>query len=252
MSTINWTYEELVLALDLYFKLPFNVVSSAHPDIIALSKELRSWVPEIIDERFRSSSSIALKLSSFLILDGHRLSKGNINMGWMDKGIFAYYKEKPHALDEEVQAIKEERAKTRNLKKYKIQEVFYPFQKDIGFDKELSAIKRFKKRNGGVIGRKKQLIMSKFGKLCCDVCSFDFKATYGRLGEFYMECHPKFPLSEIDLETEVTLNDLSMICSNCRNMLYLQDTLSVAGLREIIMKKGIKGSERTYSPDQYS
>jgi len=54
----KWKEEELILALNLYFKIPFSKIHYKHLDIIKLSK--------LID---RTSSAVALKLVNFAHLD---------------------------------------------------------------------------------------------------------------------------------------------------------------------------------------
>ena len=51
MARDNWTREQTIVALNLYCKIPFNRVSSNHPDIIRIAK--------IID---RSPNSVKMKI----------------------------------------------------------------------------------------------------------------------------------------------------------------------------------------------
>lgn len=81
----NWTREELILAFNLYCKLPFGKLHSRNPDIINLSN--------IID---RSASSVALKLANFSSLDPElkkRKIKGMSNHSKLDKEIFNEFNE---------------------------------------------------------------------------------------------------------------------------------------------------------------
>ena len=57
MNTI-WTTPELILALSLYYKIPFSKLNYKHPDIIKLSKIIN-----------RTPSAVALKLVNFARLD---------------------------------------------------------------------------------------------------------------------------------------------------------------------------------------
>lgn len=60
-----WTREELILALNLYLKLPFGKLHHGTPEIIHLAK--------ILD---RTSNSIAMRLSNFASVDPFHLGRG--------------------------------------------------------------------------------------------------------------------------------------------------------------------------------
>jgi len=58
MPINKWTREELILAFNLYFKIPFGKFDKRTPEIISLSKVLG-----------RTPSAVAMKLSNFARLD---------------------------------------------------------------------------------------------------------------------------------------------------------------------------------------
>ncbi len=68
----NWARDELILALDLYFKIDPAHNSRTHPDVIALSTLLNA-LPIHSDRdtnpTFRNPSSVYMKLCNFLSLD---------------------------------------------------------------------------------------------------------------------------------------------------------------------------------------
>ncbi|MGW2819437.1 HNH endonuclease [Streptomyces sp. NPDC001443] len=55
--------------------------------------------------------------------------------------------------------------------------------------------------------------------LRCEVCSFDFAATYGELGDGYIEVHHRLPL-HVSGMTETRLPDLALLCANCHRMCH--------------------------------
>jgi 5-methylcytosine-specific restriction protein A len=57
------------------------------------------------------------------------------------------------------------------------------------------------------------------GGLACEVCGFDFAATYGERGAGYIESHHVVPLHVTGSRT-VRLDDLALICSNCHRMIH--------------------------------
>jgi putative restriction endonuclease len=54
MARDNWTREQIIVALNLYCKIPFNKVSSSHPDILRISKIIG-----------RSANSVKMKIGNF-------------------------------------------------------------------------------------------------------------------------------------------------------------------------------------------
>ena len=65
MPRRNWTHDELLLAFNLYCKLPFGLYHRHNPDVIALSK--------IID---RTPSAVAMKLTNLASLDPVHQQRG--------------------------------------------------------------------------------------------------------------------------------------------------------------------------------
>ena len=71
-------------------------------------------------------------------------------------------------------------------------------------------------RDRTLVDRKKA---ARQGSLPCEVCGFDFAATYGRLGDEFIEAHHVVPLAEARAST-TKLADLALVCSNCHGMLH--------------------------------
>jgi hypothetical protein len=78
------------------------------------------------------------------------------------------------------------------------------------------------------------------GDLFCEACGFDFSQTYGSLGEDFMEIHHRQPFAEIeDDETDVSLDDLALVCANCHRMLHRHKPwLTIEQLRLRLQKRG--------------
>lgn len=65
MKRIYWTRAELVVALNLYFRLPFGQLHSHNPEIMHLAELLG-----------RTPSSIAMRLSNFAACDPFHINRG--------------------------------------------------------------------------------------------------------------------------------------------------------------------------------
>jgi 5-methylcytosine-specific restriction enzyme A len=63
---------------------------------------------------------------------------------------------------------------------------------------------------------------------------------YGtELGEGFIECHHRSPLSELDKPTKTTLDDLALVCSNCHSMLHRSGcNLTVEQLADVLARNG--------------
>lgn len=80
MNAKKWTYNETLLAFDLYCKTPFGKIHNRNPDIIQLSSLLE-----------RSPSSVAMKMVNFASLDPElkkRNIKGLSNSSKMDQRVW--------------------------------------------------------------------------------------------------------------------------------------------------------------------
>ncbi len=80
MSARNWTYDETLLAFELYCKTPFGKIHLRNPDVVELSSLLR-----------RTPSSVAMKMVNFASLDPElkkRNVKGLSNSSKMDRTVW--------------------------------------------------------------------------------------------------------------------------------------------------------------------
>nr|MDQ3013349.1 HNH endonuclease [Acidobacteriota bacterium] len=90
-----------------------------------------------------------------------------------------------------------------------------------------------RERNSRIIKAKKNQVLNETGRLDCEACSFDFEKKYGELGENFAEAHHRALLSAVETEIETTLDDLSILCSNCHRMIHKTEPMeSIAEFRE--------------------
>lgn len=81
----------------------------------------------------------------------------------------------------------------------------------------------------------------------CTVCSFDFKAMYGELGDGYIHVHHLRPLSEIGAAYELDpVRDLRPVCPNCHAMLHRRiPALDIEALQEILRQERMRVTQTT-------
>ena len=65
MARKNWTKEELILAFNLYLKLPFGKMHKGNPDVIHLSNLIE-----------RTPSAVAMRLTNFASIDPYHRARG--------------------------------------------------------------------------------------------------------------------------------------------------------------------------------
>jgi len=75
----TWVRDELILALDLYFRHRPLKISHDHPDVVALSELLKTLAVHLNppdQKSFRNPNSVYMKLCNFLPLDPSYKGKG--------------------------------------------------------------------------------------------------------------------------------------------------------------------------------
>ena len=111
MRNPNWTREELILAFNLYFKIPYGQFNNRNKEVIELAEILG-----------RTSGAVAYKLVNFVSLDPKHKElgrKGAVNVGKLDIEIFNEFRNSWEDLLFESEKILAEKQKTTIEAKYK-------------------------------------------------------------------------------------------------------------------------------------
>ncbi len=222
MKNPKWTRDEILLALDLYFKLEPGQIHARNPAIIELSQIL-NLLPihdQLKDKtNFRNPNGVSLKLSNFLAIDPDYSGKGMTAYSALDKKLFDEYVEKRSELKHISNQIKEAVGDHEIRSKLSGMEI----------ESESLAVKegavmyklhKYFERNQAIVRRKKKHFKDKNGRLFCEICGFDFELQYGLVGKDFIECHHKTPLSELNKESNTSLEDLVLVCANCHRMVH--------------------------------
>lgn len=91
-----------------------------------------------------------------------------------------------------------------------------------------------RERSRALVMQAKANFIAKHGHLFCEVCGFDFEATYGELGAKFIEAHHEEPLGQ-KAESSVThTSQLRMVCPNCHRMLHKSGIKSVVEVKLIL------------------
>jgi len=241
MRNPKWHRDEIILALDLYFRLKPGQIHAGNPDIIELSEVLNKL--PIHEERpdkvrFRNPNGVGLKLSNFLAIDPDYQGRGMESFSMLDKSVFQEFQNSKSELAKIASLI---RSTVNNvdlgLKLYKIGDEEDEDSFSVREGKVIYKLHKHIERNNKISQNKKSFYLYKYGRLDCEVCEFDFYIKYGQLGYGYMECHHRIPLHELTEYTETFIRDLALVCSNCHRMLHRSlNTLSVEELKDRLQK----------------
>lgn len=236
MGKPDWTRDELILALDLYFREPAARGSKTHPGVIELSSVLNRLPihsKSELEEDFRNPNGVGMKLSNFLRFDPSYTGAGLKCGSHLEEDVWNAFALDPVRLKETAAAIR------ATLKTGEIVS-----GEDIDIDETeapegrvMTRIHQVRERNVALIKKKKQDALRLTGKLACEVCEFDFYQTYGEHGQGFVECHHTKPISKLMPGEKTRISDLAIVCANCHRMLHRgREWLSVSELKSVLKK----------------
>ena len=237
MRNPPWTEDEVVLALDLYFRLDWKDMEAENEKVIEVSKLLNALPGQgrstVGDAKYRNPNGVSMKLQNFKAFDERYEGKGLDRGSKLDRKVFERYaadKVKLVAVASQLRSIIESAGELPDLSIIPDDEV--PFEVSEG--NVVYRLHRSRERSSEVSKKKKEAVLNEKGKLECEACGFDFQATYGDLGKDFCEVHHRVPLAELDAGTKTRLKDLAVVCANCHRMLHRMEEMSVAGLKVLL------------------
>ncbi|HHY68170.1 MAG TPA: HNH endonuclease [Alicyclobacillus sp.] len=252
-----WSRDELILALDLYFRHNPLHISENHKEVVALSnllKQLPIHGENIADpDKFRNPAGVYMKMCNFLRFDPSYSGKGLDAGSRMDQVVWNEFAKDLPRLREVAAAIRngvmtafqslaakpQTMSIAKAVKEATEGEEFYPEGKII------YRIHRSRERNPKIVQKKKEQALKLYGVLRCEVCDFVYAHKYGELGKGFIECHHRTPVSQMKPDQKTTLADLALVCANCHCMLHRGgEVLSVEVLRDIVSRETKKKTDR--------
>jgi 5-methylcytosine-specific restriction protein A len=228
-----WEADELVLALDVYLRVPEARRSKSHPEIAELSKTLRA-LPLPIDRpdpaKFRNVNGAFLKLQNFKALDPEYTAGGRVGMRrgatGREQALWDRFVDNQDELRELAAGIREGSA-AANL----------PTQRE---DDEEGVLEgrlvwrwhRQRERAPTKAAEKKARMRAALGELQCEVCELSEAQAKARFGAFsgdIFECHHTKPLYTLTGTTTTRVADLAVVCPTCHRALHrVEPPISVA------------------------
>lgn len=232
-----WTFEEHVLAAELLDRRGWRGGNSGSPDIVELSEVLRAAnFPQVepVTETFRSPNSVSLKLGNLVgarpdIPGGLRATAGEAR-------IVQQFLADPDVMRSLAQSLRlgagvaSLPAETR-VQPLDDEEILVATE---GGPAYVLTLRR--ERSRPLREKKIDQARSKGQPIACEVCGFDFEATYGIHGHNYIEVHHRTPL-HISGQVDSTLGDLALLCANCHRMIHRGGWMPVERLAAILAKQ---------------
>jgi 5-methylcytosine-specific restriction protein A len=230
-----WQRDELILALDLYFRYPPHSISKTHPEVIKLSEILNN-LPIHSNrpnkDKFRNPNGVYMKMCNFLRLDPTYKGKGLTSGGKLEEDIWLEFANDKIRLAKLAKLIINSTSivyEENNLQESLEQEEDFPE------GKILYRLHRVRERNKELVKKAKEKRRKEAGGFNCDICGFNFFKTYGDIGADYIECHHTKPLSELENGEKTNVKDLALVCANCHRMLHRKRPwLSIEQLKQLI------------------
>jgi 5-methylcytosine-specific restriction enzyme A len=233
----SWARDELILALDLYFRQRPLRIGHDHSEVVALSDFLKSLMihPDPPDAKsFRNPNSVYMKLCNFLPLDPSYKGKGLRRGGAEDLAVWKEFSSDPALLAETAAAIRSY-ASDRSLVTFSAID-----EDEFAEGRLLYRAHITRERSPALVKQVKRSALKRYGKVMCEVCGFNFQMKYGPLGENYIECHHVVPISQLAPAAKTRVKDIALLCSNCHRMIHRRRPwLGISELKSLLIDSGL-------------
>lgn len=205
----DWTRDETILALELFFQIG-GKVSSVEANTIALSNVLRSlpYHENVAQkETFRNPSGVAFKVQNLRQL---ATGKGLGNVSKMDREIWQEFGDKPQEVTRLAMLIR------AGIAASIIDPIIEP-EVEFYEGKLLTRLHYSRERNPKV---REALITSRSADgLRCDICAVDHANVPLELREAAFEAHHTTPLHAVG-EGKTKLKDVALLCATCHRLIH--------------------------------
>jgi len=238
MKNPPWERDELILALDLYFRHNPSHIGQTHPEVRALSRILNTLPihqhrPDAA--RFRNANGVHMKLCNFLRLDPTYSGRGLSRGGVLEEEVWREFANDRQRLSETAAAI---RARVSTRTNEEVTFVATDEEEEFPEGRILFRAHRSRERKRALVERAKRLALRNYGHLACQACGFDFEVTYGAPGQGFIECHHLLPVSHIRPGTRTRVTDIALLCSNCHRMVHRRRPwLSMEQLTSLVRRR---------------
>jgi len=210
----KWSREEIILALDLYFKLNGKIPDESDSRVGELSTFLRAMPrvkPTTLKDSFRNKTGIVFKLQNIRQL---ATGKGFGNVSQTDRDIWDQYGTNPSLVNLIATQIKERLQEVNALTTEEVADDDFEFSEGA----LLTRVHKLKERKPSV---RRFLISNRQAKggVQCDVCGFKGATKVPELLESQFEAHHIVPLA-FEGKRRTKLSDMALLCANCHRLIH--------------------------------
>ncbi len=234
MRNPDWVRDEIILAMDLYFRAGRKQLPNDHEDVLHLSRILNDLPihPRIArDENFRNPNGISMILGNFLGVDPLHEKPGLSRNNHLQAVVWRDFADAPETLRNVAVAI-QHIASCGDIGENET----IVSDEDMFIEGALLTRQHTHlEHNRSAVCKKIELTLAACGKLKCEVCDFNFFDLYGDLGNGFAEFHHTTPLLESAFMRTTQVSDIAIVCANCHRMLHrARPALTIDGLKGII------------------
>lgn len=208
----NWTRDETVLALDLYFDLKAHIPSEDDKRVQELSGLLRRFPHHALASRkesFRNPAGVAFKLQNIRQV---ATGKGLGNVSEMDRLVWEELGSDPMRTKQLANLIKAGISAAESLPE--------SFESEPEFPEGRLVTELHKRRERDPRIRQRLLAARRRkGPLSCDMCLTTPNSKHGDLEDAMFESHHVVPLSRSGARI-TKLEDVVLLCANCHRLLH--------------------------------
>lgn len=243
-----WSRDELILALALYMQHRPRLPSKGGAEVVELSEilnKLHRQLGNTATADLRNPAGCYMKLQNFRRFDPDYTSTGRkgLKAGNKEEGpVWDLYAGSPEHLAATAKAIRAaiEGAGEVPLAAPQSDNADEPEAEE---GRLLSRLHTFRERNRAIVQKRKDAA----AKLACEVCDFDFQASYGEHGRGFIECHHTRPLHTLRPSDRTRLSELALVCANCHRMLHARRPwLTIEELRELVQSTASPPSKNEF------
>lgn len=228
----DWTWDEHVLALELYLTLKGSRFSQQSAEVAELSELLNRLGKKrglVRTPKYRNANGVYKKLMNFRAVDPDDPAKGLKNGSKLESKVWDAYRSDELRLRADAKLIR-----------LAIEEPGI----DLGIEDEdegvaegdiIYRLHKFRERAPGLAAKKRREVLNATGALCCEVCDVDFNGTFAGRGVGALEVHHISPIALSKKGRKTKTRDLALVCANCHRMLHRGGLISIEQLRCLLV-----------------
>jgi 5-methylcytosine-specific restriction protein A len=233
-----WRREELILALDLYFRAKTLSAKEIEVECQALASTLDKMghqIGAVRTDTYRNRNGVRLKLMNFRRLDPELQRAGKVGMrrgAKAEEAIWTRFADDRSALQAQAKRI----VATLDLATF-----ISPGEGHLSedpYEAEEGSVEmrlhKYYERDRSLIRRKKSAA-AKNDLVFCEACGFDFGKRYGKIAAGFIEVHHKKPVHRMKKGETTKLADLALVCSNCHRIAHMRSPpLGIEDIRMLL------------------